>query len=120
MSAGPKASSTIYVGGYGHCSQARRTEARRFPWRNHGLLACGRTVPEAFFRHWTLQRACEVPARADAIPGPNILLSLAIHDQIASDRKAFDTSGTLPRTFFDAMIRRMEIARSRQYPDWRR
>ncbi|HUZ21650.1 MAG TPA: class II aldolase/adducin family protein [Acidimicrobiales bacterium] len=28
--------------------------------RNHGLLACGRTIPEAFFRLWTLERACEV------------------------------------------------------------
>lgn len=33
--------------------------------RNHGLLTLGRTVPEAFFRHWLLQRACEVQIAAN-------------------------------------------------------
>jgi ribulose-5-phosphate 4-epimerase/fuculose-1-phosphate aldolase len=28
--------------------------------RNHGILAMGRTLPEAFIRHWSLQRACEI------------------------------------------------------------
>lgn len=32
--------------------------------RNHGLLAIGATVPEAFLRLWLLQRACEVQIAA--------------------------------------------------------
>ncbi|MBC7985162.1 MAG: class II aldolase/adducin family protein [Sphingomonadaceae bacterium] len=28
--------------------------------RNHGILVMGRTVPEAFIKHWSLQRACEI------------------------------------------------------------
>src|SRR5512134_3216861 len=28
--------------------------------RNHGLLVCGRTVPEAFLRMWTIERACQI------------------------------------------------------------
>ncbi|MGQ0655849.1 MAG: class II aldolase/adducin family protein [Betaproteobacteria bacterium] len=32
--------------------------------RNHGLLTVGRTIPEAFIRHWRLNRACEVQLAA--------------------------------------------------------
>jgi ribulose-5-phosphate 4-epimerase/fuculose-1-phosphate aldolase len=32
--------------------------------RNHGLLAIGRTIPEAFIRFWRLNRACEVQLAA--------------------------------------------------------
>jgi ribulose-5-phosphate 4-epimerase/fuculose-1-phosphate aldolase len=28
--------------------------------RNHGILVMGRTLPEAFVKHWALQRACEI------------------------------------------------------------
>ena len=28
--------------------------------RNHGILVMGRTVAEAFVKHWSLQRACEI------------------------------------------------------------
>ena len=28
--------------------------------RNHGILVMGRTIGEAFLRHWSLQRACEI------------------------------------------------------------
>ena len=28
--------------------------------RNHGILVMGKTVPEAFIKHWSLQRACEI------------------------------------------------------------
>ena len=46
--------------------------------RNHGLLSCGSTIPDAFIWLWTLQRACDVQiAAAAAGPlrklGPNVL-----------------------------------------------
>jgi ribulose-5-phosphate 4-epimerase/fuculose-1-phosphate aldolase len=28
--------------------------------RNHGMLVMGKTLPEAFVKHWALQRACEI------------------------------------------------------------
>jgi len=34
--------------------------------RNHGLLATGRTIPEAFVRFWRLNRACEVQLAAQS------------------------------------------------------
>ena len=34
--------------------------------RNHGLLAWGSSVPEAFLRLWTLQRACDVQIAANS------------------------------------------------------
>jgi ribulose-5-phosphate 4-epimerase/fuculose-1-phosphate aldolase len=37
--------------------------------RNHGLLAWGPTVPEAFMTLWTLQRACDVQI-ASSSAGP--------------------------------------------------
>jgi ribulose-5-phosphate 4-epimerase/fuculose-1-phosphate aldolase len=37
--------------------------------RNHGLLALGSTIPEAFLRMWVLQRACEIQVAAAAM-GP--------------------------------------------------
>ena len=33
--------------------------------RNHGLLACGRTIPEAFMNLWSLERSCEVQVTCD-------------------------------------------------------
>ena len=32
--------------------------------RNHGLLTVGSTIPEAFIRHWRLNRACEIQLAA--------------------------------------------------------
>ena len=34
--------------------------------RNHGLLACGKSIPEMFANMWLLQRACEVQCAVDA------------------------------------------------------
>jgi hypothetical protein len=36
--------------------------------RNHGILVMGRTLPEAFIKHWSLQRACEIQV-ATAVDG---------------------------------------------------
>ena len=34
--------------------------------RNHGLLACGRTIPEAFMNLWSLERSCEIQVACDS------------------------------------------------------
>ena len=38
--------------------------------RNHGLLACGRTIPEAFMNLWSLERSCEVQVTCDSTNQP--------------------------------------------------
>jgi len=48
--------------------------------RNHGLLTCGRTIPEAFMWLWTLQRACDVQIAA-AAAGPLRKLGPAVLEQ---------------------------------------
>jgi ribulose-5-phosphate 4-epimerase/fuculose-1-phosphate aldolase len=39
--------------------------------RNHGLLAWGPSLPEAFLMLWTLQRACDVQIASSAAGAPN-------------------------------------------------
>lgn len=34
--------------------------------RNHGLLACGRSIPEAFMNLWSLERSCEIQVACDS------------------------------------------------------
>lgn len=40
--------------------------------RNHGLLACGRSIPEAFYSMWAMQRSCEVQVASDSTGKPII------------------------------------------------
>jgi len=48
--------------------------------RNHGLLTCGRTIPEAFMWLWTVQRACDVQIAA-ASAGPLRKLGAEVFEQ---------------------------------------
>lgn len=43
--------------------------------RNHGLLSCGKNIPEAFFYMWTLQRSCEIQVAVDSTGKSNIPIS---------------------------------------------
>lgn len=38
--------------------------------RNHGILTCGRSIPEMFSNMWILQRACEIQVTADSTGRP--------------------------------------------------
>ena len=65
--------------------------------RNHGLLAMGSTLPEAFLRLWGLQRACEIQVAA-APMGPIRRIPaevLAVHQR--------DTAKMIPPGGFGAM-----------------
>ncbi len=42
--------------------------------RNHGILACGRTVPEAYFLHHYLEMACRAQIAALSAGGPESLI----------------------------------------------
>lgn len=75
--------------------------------RNHGILVMGRTLPEAFLRHWTLQRACEIQMATLAMGTP-----LTIPPEVVAVHQR-DLFKTLPpggpgRADFDAMVRRVD------------
>jgi ribulose-5-phosphate 4-epimerase/fuculose-1-phosphate aldolase len=44
--------------------------------RNHGVLACGRTVPEAYFLHHYLEMACRAQIAALSAGGPEALIMI--------------------------------------------
>jgi ribulose-5-phosphate 4-epimerase/fuculose-1-phosphate aldolase len=75
--------------------------------RNHGLLAWGRTLPLAFVRLWTLQRACEVQV-AQAALGPAIPVPEAIARQTAADSFQWDPRFGAGQDVFDALVRRVD------------
>lgn len=72
--------------------------------RNHGLLVIGQTLPEAFVKHWLLQRACEIQlatlAADTAMEIPADVL--AIHQRDLSQVKLPGGTG---KAEFDAMVR---------------
>jgi ribulose-5-phosphate 4-epimerase/fuculose-1-phosphate aldolase len=53
--------------------------------RNHGLLAWGPTLPEAFMTLWTLQRACDVQAAAASM-GPLHPIRPSVFEHTVRDR----------------------------------
>jgi ribulose-5-phosphate 4-epimerase/fuculose-1-phosphate aldolase len=82
--------------------------------RNHGLLACGRTVDQAFFQMWLLQRACEAQIAAQStgvplIPIPDAVLG--VHDgavkQTIKDGGG-DDMPALAKAVFASMVRELD------------
>jgi len=83
------------------------------PWlilRNHGILAVGADLPEAFQRLWTLQRACEIQLASDAGQGPNLPIAESILARVPQTRAAMQTgTQTNAHRMFHAMLRRAGI-----------
>ena len=78
--------------------------------RNHGLLACEDNIPDAFFRMWTLNRACEIQMAAASIPGPNRAITPeAIASSLLTQHRSVDPAGRVQPKVFDAMVRRAGI-----------
>lgn len=75
--------------------------------RNHGLLACGETLPLAFVRLWTLQRACEIQM-AQATMGPAIPVSEAVARKTTHDSFQFDAKFGAGQDVFDALVRQVD------------
>ncbi len=72
--------------------------------RNHGLLAWGGTIPEAFVHLWTLQRACEIQVAGAAL-GPSTPVPEPIQRKAAADSLQFDRRRGSGRDVFDALTR---------------
>lgn len=75
--------------------------------RNHGPVVMGRTLPEAFFRYWLLQRACEVQVAVHAMGTP-----IMVPDEVVAahqrDLHQVELPGGFGRPEFDAMVRRLD------------
>ncbi len=75
--------------------------------RNHGLLSWGRTLPLAFVRLWTLQRACEVQVTQAAL-GPAIPVPVAVAEKTVQDSFQWDQKFGAGQDVFDALVRRVD------------
>jgi ribulose-5-phosphate 4-epimerase/fuculose-1-phosphate aldolase len=75
--------------------------------RNHGLLSWGTTLPMAFVRLWTLQRACEVQV-AQAALGPAIAVPESVARRTTEDSFQFDQRFGAGEDVFGALVRRVD------------
>jgi ribulose-5-phosphate 4-epimerase/fuculose-1-phosphate aldolase len=75
--------------------------------RNHGLLSWGQTLPLAFVRLWTLQRACDIQV-AQAALGPAIAVPEAVAMKTTHDSFQFDLKFGAGLDVFDALVRRID------------
>ena len=78
--------------------------------RNHGLLATGRTVPEAFLRLYRLERACQVQIDAAAAGALRVMpAELARKSGRDMDRfSARDSEAGVGALEFAALMRKMD------------
>jgi ribulose-5-phosphate 4-epimerase/fuculose-1-phosphate aldolase len=84
--------------------------------RNHGLLACGGSIAEAFNRLWRMQRACDVQAMTAAMGGSVIPVPEAAARYSTEMVNACDPNDSTDDRVFNALKRRLD-ARDRSYRD---
>ena len=77
--------------------------------RNHGLLTCGRTIPEMFQNMWLLQRACEIQIATDSTGKPNIPISEEIGEKSEALLKVQMAGNATGALEFAAMVRKIEL-----------
>ena len=73
--------------------------------KNHGILVMGRTLPEAFLKHWSLQRACEIQVATLSMGVPPIEVPpevVAVHQR---DLSKVSIPGGPGKADFEAMVR---------------
>ena len=79
--------------------------------RNHGLLAGGRTIPEAFQNLWAMERACQVQITTDSTGRPNIPVGpeiLAKSEQLMAMQAMGGPSGELEFKAFTRLIEKID------------
>jgi ribulose-5-phosphate 4-epimerase/fuculose-1-phosphate aldolase len=79
--------------------------------RNHGLLAWGHSLGNAFAVLWTMQRACEVQLATYSM-GPGIPISDEVQLKCAQDSLQFNDKRDVGEEILDAMIRVCGYAQS--------
>lgn len=76
--------------------------------RNHGLLACGRTVADAFAELYHLQRACEVQLAVQSAGAPVTLPPREVQLKAAAQHTGLARTGTQNVLLWRAMLRWMD------------
>ncbi|MDI3307588.1 MAG: class II aldolase/adducin family protein [Acetobacteraceae bacterium] len=89
---------------------------RQMILRNHGLLTWGETIPEAFVRMWTLQRACEIQMASESMRGEDIPIPPAAAEQATRVSLQFDPRFGAGRDVFEALRRQID-AKDPSYRD---
>ncbi|HEV3422293.1 MAG TPA: class II aldolase/adducin family protein [Paraburkholderia sp.] len=82
-------------------------EKRLMILRNHGLLAIGTTIAQAFARLWTLNRACEIQLATAAL-GAARLIADEIAARCTRDSLQFDPRHGAGQDVLDALLRQAE------------
>ena len=77
--------------------------------RNHGLIAVGANVTDAFQTYWTLQRACEIQLAGDSMPGAAIPIPRAVLEAIPAQVEIFRSGPRPGGLAYDALLRRAGI-----------
>jgi ribulose-5-phosphate 4-epimerase/fuculose-1-phosphate aldolase len=72
--------------------------------KNHGILVMGRTLPEAFIKHWSLQRACEIQL-ATLSMGQPVHVPQEVVNVHQRDLGKVSIPGGAGKADFDAMVR---------------
>jgi ribulose-5-phosphate 4-epimerase/fuculose-1-phosphate aldolase len=73
--------------------------------RNHGLLAWGSSVSEAFMMLWALQRACDVQVASAAMGAMNPVSAAALEQAV---RESSPAEGLVCDLVFAALVRQIE------------
>lgn len=75
--------------------------------KNHGILVMGRTLPEAFIKHWSLQRACEIQVATMGMGKPLVVPPevIAVHQRDLYMAQATAKPGEAD---FAAMVRKVD------------
>jgi len=74
--------------------------------RNHGVITVGRTIGEAFWNMWRFQRSAEVQLRAEAMNGPDVILSDEVRRRCRSDADNFGPN-SVSENIFRALLRKV-------------
>jgi ribulose-5-phosphate 4-epimerase/fuculose-1-phosphate aldolase len=76
--------------------------------RNHGLLAWGETLPQAFAHLWTVQRACEIQVAAQGLRDELIEIPRPVLEQCTRVSLQFDPNYGAGVDVFNALIRQID------------
>ncbi|PCJ36063.1 MAG: class II aldolase [Moraxellaceae bacterium] len=76
--------------------------------RNHGLLSCGKNIPEMFLNMWLLQRACEIQIAVDATGKPVSPISKEIGDRSEELLKIQMSGAARGELEFNALVRKID------------
>ncbi len=75
--------------------------------KNHGILVMGKTLPEAFIKHWSLQRACEIQL-ATLSMGKPLVVEQDVIDVHQRDLYMAQASAKPGEADFAAMVRKVD------------